>query len=128
MNEKIAALKDKLSQFSTRELLGMISTKFTIFGNDGQDIAKSANILTKTEFVSPQKQYEYLAGLLMSTDYCNSSEIKQHEEEDYLQLEKDIQDITLDYAENFLSSAFENKQEKKNTRNNGSFRCFYKLF
>ena len=67
MEEKINRLKEKLQYIDTRELLGMIGTKFITFSNTIQDIAEQSNIFNKTNLMSPQKQYIYLAGLLMST-------------------------------------------------------------
>ncbi len=68
MDEKIKALKEKLQYIGTRDLLGMIGTHFVIFSNGANDIAEQSDIFNKTKLISPQKQYTYLAGLLMSTE------------------------------------------------------------
>lgn len=69
MEEKIKLLKEKLEKFDTLDILGMISNRFLVLGQNGEDIAKESNLLAKTELISPQRQLLYLAGLLVSTDY-----------------------------------------------------------
>ena len=49
--------------------------------------------------MSPQKQYFYLAGLLMSTQYKGNG---KENNELLLSLEKDIQEITQDYIKGFI--------------------------
>lgn len=68
MEERIKALKEKLQCMATRELLGMIGVHFVTFSNGIDDFAEQSDIFSKTKLISPQKQYTYLAGLLMSTD------------------------------------------------------------
>lgn len=53
---------------ATRELLGMIGVHFISFSKGVDDFAEQSDIFNKTKLISPQKQYTYLAGLLMSTD------------------------------------------------------------
>ncbi|WP_346877091.1 hypothetical protein [Clostridium sp. UBA5712] len=53
---------------TTRELLGMIGVHFSSFSNGVDDFAEQPDIFNKTKLISPQKQYTYLADLLMSTD------------------------------------------------------------
>ena len=80
MEEKIKALKDKLENIGTRDLLGMIGIHFITFANGAEDFAEQSDIFNKTELISPQKQYTYLAGLLMSTDDKSNGHITQDEE------------------------------------------------
>lgn len=74
MEDKIKVLKKKLEKFETRELLGMIGTHFITFGDNAEEITARTDIFNKTKLMSPQKQYVYLAGLLMSTNF-NPDEI-----------------------------------------------------
>lgn len=69
------------------ELLGMIGTKFITFSNTIQDIAEQSDIFNKTNLMSPQKQYIYLAGLLMST-VDNSNDTTNYSEDFLVELEK----------------------------------------
>lgn len=101
MEEKIKLLKEKLQSFGTRELLGMIGTNFLTFGNDAEDITEQSDIFNKTDLVSPQKQYTYLAGLLMST-VDHSSGVQNDDSKPYEALEEDIQSITLEYTKKFF--------------------------
>ncbi len=101
MEEKINRLKEKLQYIDTRELLGMIGSKFITFSNSMQDIAEQSDIFNKTDLMSPQKQYIYLAGLLMSTA-DNSNDTTNYDEGFLAELEKLIQDITFEYIENFM--------------------------
>lgn len=103
MEKKIKALKDKLENIGTRDLLGMIGIHFITFANGAEDFAEQSDIFNKTELFSPQKQYTYLAGLLMSTDDKSNGHITQDEESGiYNELEDDVQEITLEYTKNFL--------------------------
>ena len=77
MEEKIKKLKEKLQSFGTRDLLGMIGTHFLIFANNAKGVAEQADIFNKTNLISPQKQYIYLAGLLMSTEDKSNGRIKE---------------------------------------------------
>lgn len=101
MEEKIKELKEKLQYFDTRDLLGMIGIHFLTFGNDAIDIAEQSDIFNKTELMSPQKQYTYLAGLLMSTD-DHSSDISSNNSDKYKKLEDDVQNITFEYSKTFM--------------------------
>ncbi len=102
MEEKIAALKDKLQYIGSRDLLGMIGISFITFANSAGDIADQSDIFNKTKLISPQKQYAYLAGLLMSTEDKSDGSVTKEESEIYADLENDVQEITLEYAQNFL--------------------------
>ena len=100
MEEKIRALKDKLQNIETRDLLGI---HFMTFANDAMDFAIQSDMFNKTNLISPQKQYTYLAGLLMSTEDKSNGQITEMEENTiYSQLENDVQEITLEYTKTFL--------------------------
>lgn len=103
MEEKIKKLKEKLQNIGTSDLLGMIGIHFLTFANNAKDVAEQADIFNKTNLISPQKQYTYLAGLLMSTEDKSDGYITENEEgEIYNELEDDVQDITLEYIKAFL--------------------------
>ena len=103
MEEKIRALKDKLQNIETRDLLGMIGIHFMTFANDAMDFAIQSDMFNKTNLISPQKQYTYLAGLLMSTEDKSNGQITEMEENTiYSELENDVQEITLEYTKTFL--------------------------
>ena len=128
MEEKIKKLKEKLKNIGTRDLLGMISIKFLTFANDGKDVAKQSDIFNKTNLISPQKQYTYLAGLLMSTDDKSNGCITESEDgEIYVELENDVQEITLEYIKNFLDIGKESKQDELR-RNLVSMEAFTSYF
>lgn len=102
MENQTKELKTSLSEYNTAELLGYISTKFITFGNDAAEVTKNCDIFNKVSLTSPQKQYTYLAGLLMSTEYT-SSDAKEDESLDrYTDIEDKIQKITNKYIENFF--------------------------
>lgn len=104
MEEKIKKLKEKLQNIGTRDLLGMIGIHFITFANNAKDVAEQADIFNKTNLISPQKQYTYLAGLLMSTEDKSDGHITQDEEgEIYNELENDVQEITQEYIKTFLN-------------------------
>lgn len=102
MEEKIVKLKEKLSKFETKDLLGMISTRFMTFGNDGNDIPYEADIFNKTSLLAPQKQYLYLAGLLMSTDYVGSEDTHVTPTI-FKNIETNVQEITSEYILGFIN-------------------------
>ena len=103
MDEKIKALKERLQYIGTRDLLGMIGIHFITFANGAADVAEQSDIFNKTNLTSPQKQYTYLAGLLMSTDDKSDGHITNDEESGiYNELENDVQEITLEYTKTFL--------------------------
>ena len=103
MEGKIKKLKEKLQKMDTRDLLGMIGIHFVTFANDAKDVAEQSDIFTKTNLMSPQKQYTYLAGLLMSTEDKSDGDIIKNEGSNlYEELEKDVQEITSEYVKNFL--------------------------
>lgn len=103
MDEKIKALKEKLQYIGTRDLLGMIGVHFITSANGASDMAEQSDIFNKTNLISPQKQYTYLAGLLMSTDDKSGGHITSDEESGiYNELENDVQEITLEYTKTFL--------------------------
>ena len=103
MEDKIKAVKEKLSCIDTEELLGIISLHFTTFANANGEIQENLPFQFTSELMSPQKQYFYLAGLLMSTQYKGNG---KENNELLLSLEKDIQEITQDYSK---------KKKKKNS-------------
>lgn len=81
---KIKKLKEKLNHIGTRDLLGMISIHFITFANNAEDVAMQADIFNKTKLMSPQKQYMYLAGLLMSTEDKSDGSIMKMRKVGYL--------------------------------------------
>lgn len=104
MEEKIKKLKEKLQNIGTRDLLGMIGIHFITFANNANDIAEQADIFNKTNLISPQKQYTYLAGLLMCTEDKSDGYIIQGDDNQiYSELENDIQEITQEYIKIFLN-------------------------
>lgn len=103
MDKKIEELKEKLQNIGTRDLLGMIGIHFITFANGAADIAEQSDIFNKTNLISPQKQYTYLAGLLMSTDDKSNGHITKEEDGGiYNEFENDVQEITLEYIKSFL--------------------------
>lgn len=110
MEDKIKAVKEKLSCIDTEELLGIISLRFTTFANANGEIQENLPFQFTSELMSPQKQYFYLAGLLMSTQYKGNG---KENNELLLSLEKDIQEITQDYIKGFIGDKELFKEEKK---------------
>lgn len=110
MEDKIKAVKEKLSCIDTEELLGIISLHFTTFANANREIQENLPFQFTSELMSPQKQYFYLAGLLMSTQYKGNG---KENNELLLSLEKDIQEITQDYIKGFIGDKELFKEEKK---------------
>ena len=110
MEDKIKAVKEKLSCIDTEELLGIISLYFTTFANANGEIQENLPFQFTSELMSPQKQYFYLAGLLMSTQYKGNG---KENNELLLSLEKDIQEITQDYIKGFIGDKELFKEEKK---------------
>lgn len=104
MEEKIKKLKEKLQNMGTKDLLGMISVQFITFASNGKEVAEQSDIFNKTNLISPQKQYMYLAGLLMSTeDNSNGNTPQNSNFKIYQEIENDIQEITMEYIINFLN-------------------------
>ncbi len=101
MEEKIRILKEKLEKIDTRELLGMIGTHFITFSNGPEDLPEELDIFNKTKLSSPQKQYVYLAGLLMSTE-DKSARRNEIGTNLYIDLENDVERITSEYIKNFM--------------------------
>lgn len=103
METKINRLKEKLKNIGTRDLLGMIGIHFITFADNARDVAEQSDIFNKTNLMSPQKQYTYLAGLLMSTnDESNGQIVRDEDGEIFEQLERDVQEITSEYIKKFL--------------------------
>lgn len=128
MEQKIDQLKKKLEKMDTRSVLGMIGIRFITFGNSGKDVAHNCDIFHKTELLSPQKQYLYLAGLLVSTSEP-STMATSCSEEDFAELEKDIQEITSEYANNFINTDFSVIVDPKQAEANlVSFEAFSSYF
>jgi len=101
MEEMVKKLKEKLQTYDTRDLLGMISIHFMTFGNDGEEVAFQSDIFNKTNLMSPQKQYLYLAGLLMSTADLSKG-FSHNTESEFVDIEKDVQAITSKYILGFM--------------------------
>lgn len=117
MEEKIKKLKEKLNYIGTRDLLGMIGIHFITFANNAEDVAEQADIFNKTKLMSPQKQYTYLAGLLMSTEDKSDCSIMKNEESGiFTELEDDVQEITQEYIKTFLNIDY--KAEPNNAKRN----------
>ena len=128
MEEKIKKLKEKLQNIGTRDLLGMIGIKFITFAQNAKDIPVQADIFNKTNLMSPQKQYTYLAGLLMSTEDNSDGHIIQDGESGiYIELENDIQDITQEYIKKFLNieQAFEPNDIKRKLVSMEAFTSYF---
>lgn len=117
MEEKVKKLKEKLNYIGTRDLLGMIGIHFITFANNAEDVAEQADIFNKTKLMSPQKQYTYLAGLLMSTEDKSDGSIMKNEESGiFTELEDDVQEITQEYIKTFLNIDY--KAEPNNAKRN----------
>lgn len=128
MEEKIKRLKEKLQNIGTRDLLGMIGVHFLTFANNGSDVAEQSDIFNKTNLTSPQKQYTYLAGLLMSTDDKSNGKITPEDDSKiYSDLENDVQEITMEYIRNFLDVG-EMREEDTVKRNLVSMEAFTSYF
>lgn len=110
MEQLVKELKEKLQTYDTSDLLGMISIHFMTFGNDGDDVAYQSDIFNKTNLMSPQKQYLYLAGLLMSTDDLSEG-VKHNNESDFKSLENDVQNITSKYITGFMNFDEETREK-----------------
>lgn len=128
MEEKIKELKEKLQKMDTHDLLGMIGIHFVTFANDAKDVAEQSDIFNKTNLMSPQKQYTYLAGLLMSTDDKSDGDIIKNEDSNlYEEFEKDVQEITSEYVKNFLDIEVKSDVEviKKNLVSMEAFTSYF---
>lgn len=110
MEQLVKILKKKLQTYDTKDLLGMISIQFMIFGNNGDEVAMQSNLFNKTNLMSPQKQYLYLAGLLMCTDDLSEG-TKHNIESDFKNIENDIQNITSKYISGFMTFDEETKEK-----------------
>jgi len=127
---KIKKLKERLQHIGTRDLLGIIGIHFLTFANDAKGITEQTNIFNKTKLMSPQKQYTYLAGLLMSTDDKSEGLITQGEESKlYEELEDAVQEITFDYIKRFLDIDPKSSQEdiKKNLVSMEAFTSYFDM-
>lgn len=100
MENKIEELKSKLRNIDTKEILGWIATRFVTGIAEGEDASEASDIFNKTNLMSPQKQYLYLAGLLMSTTPSDTIQIQNVKK--YEEIENDLQEITATYYKNFL--------------------------
>lgn len=130
MESKIRSLKERLQHIGTRDLLGMIGIHFLTFANDAKGIAEQSNIFSKTKLMSPQKQYIYLAGLLMSTDDKSDGLITQDNESRlYEELEDAVQEITFDYIKTFLDIDPKASQDdiKKNLVSMEAFTSYFDM-
>ena len=102
MEKKIEELKSKLRNIDTKEILGWIATRFVTGIAEGEDASEASDIFNKTNLMSPQKQYLYLAGLLMSTTPSDTVQIQNVAK--YEEIENDLQEITSTYYNGFLPS------------------------
>lgn len=114
MITKIENLKGKLSKFETMDILGYIATRFITFAGSGEEFSTNSDIFKKTELDSPYRQYMYLAGLLMSTDYVGDTledtnqsvnyEIEDHDKNisKYYEIESELKEITDQYFKFFI--------------------------
>lgn len=127
MEEKIYILKEKLKKVGTRDLLGMIGTRFITFSSCAEDFAEQSDIFNKTKLISPQKQYTYLAGLLMSTE-DKSDNVIIEDIEKYDDLENDVQEITLEYTKNFMNIGISLNRVDAVKRNLVSMEAFNSYF
>lgn len=130
MEEKIIKLKEKLNYIGTRDLLGMIGIHFITFANNATDVAEQADIFNKTKLMSPQKQYTYLAGLLMSTEDKSDGRIMRNEESGiFTELENDVQDITQEYIKTFLNIDYmaEPNNAKRNLVSMEAFTSYFDI-
>lgn len=128
MEKKIEKLKGKLQKIGTRDLLGMIGVRFLTFANDAKGVAEQSDIFNKTNLMSPQKQYTYLAGLLMSTEDKSNGVITKDEDSGiYEELERDVQEITSEYVNNFLDVDIESDAAgiKKNLVSMEAFTSYF---
>lgn len=129
MESLIEKLKSKLENYKTEDVLGYISTQLLPKGIEGEDISDSSDIFQKTILHSPMKQYLYLAGLLVSTDYNkNSKEILTGHS--CKELEKDVQRITDKYLDSISQDLFNNRTENDDEKNNlySAFEAFDSYF
>lgn len=88
MEKKIEELKSKLRNIDTKEILGWIATRFVTGIAEGEDASEASDIFNKTNLMSPQKQYLYLAGLLMSTTPSDTVQIQNVAK--YEEIENDL--------------------------------------
>lgn len=129
MEEKIKLLKEKLEKFDTLDILGMISNRFLVLGQNGEDIARESDLLSKTELMSPQRQLMYLAGLLVSTDYKSQGNEPAKCENWFKKIENDVQDITFDYINNFFEASMvdEEKISHQSMVSMGDFTSYFDM-
>lgn len=127
MTKKIEDLKEKLSLIDTEELLGEISMHFTTFADEHGGIQDEFPFQLKSELMSPQKQYIYLAGLLMSTDDKSN---RKNNIKLLLTLNEDIQNITQEYIKGFIgdSELFKNDNQEKLQKHLVSMDAFISYF
>ena len=79
--------------------------------------------------MSPQKQYSYLAGLLMSTNDHSDHSTTLKDNNAYEELEHDVQEITLEYIKTFLDIDSDASQEnvKKNMVSMEAFTSYFDM-
>lgn len=97
IEKRIKDLKAQLSRINTIDLLGTIGCILIPKGNDGKSVANSANIFKQTNLPSPVRQFQYLCGLMLSTDYDESNKV-QLTDSRFKDLERRVNDITSDYG------------------------------
>lgn len=106
MKDRILNLKKTLSQYSTIEILGMLSLRFSTF-SDGEQILGNEDLpIGPVVLMSPFKQNLYLAGLLMSTPEESCVELHRQSKNTgsskFHELDRTIQEITSEYVRGFL--------------------------
>jgi len=106
MEEKINAIKEKLSRYTTEEIVSVMATEM-LYSPD-----KENSIQESTGLESTDMQFKYTVGLLLSTEYiCKESQtdnthkaldpVLQYQNE-IKAIYKDIKEITDDYLNNFF--------------------------
>lgn len=130
MEKKIEELKSKLRNIDTKEILGWIATRFVTGIAEGEDASEASDIFNKTNLMSPQKQYLYLAGLLMSTTPSNTVQIQNVSK--YEEIENDLQEITATYYKGFLPpidevSSLSNDEKKQRLISASAFLSYFDM-
>lgn len=96
IEERIDILKAKLSRIDTVDLLAAVGSKLIPMGHDGKSVADSANVFKQTDLPSPMREYLYLCGLMLSTDYDETRKI-QLSASVFKELERLVNDIAGEY-------------------------------
>lgn len=118
MEEKILDLKNKLRDYDTEDILGIISLSYSTFA-DSEGVIDNRFFAIDTTLMSPQRQRMYLAGLLMSTEYNGKPSVHDENLQNYKNIEDDIQSITSDYIKGFMLYGKETLNPSNDTAKNG---------